>query len=826
MHKLEGVRLFTSALYSSLKGLCVMALWGLGLFIYSRSLFLEKSPIKEHNADTLPAVYRKGVVLVMDGVRADAIHKVSSDRQNKYHSNFSVLDRIPVQDIFKAVSIADLPTGTAMRILSTFSGIPTTLLSAQRSFKNQSSEVDNFISQLQRCGRSFVFYGDETWTYLFPEIKSNIGEIYHPYGLIPFSEEKRLIKAALEAQNTHDLVIIHLISPDSYGHVHGTDSAEVQKALLMINGFIGDLYDTLTDQSFIAVLSDHGVNDDGSHGGTSLKEKAASFLFIAKDINSQNVEAHNEKREQNKKSDEIPVEKKTADESVFPEHSSTSRRKTQTSNNRENTASGADSRNGKKYLDRAVYKEYSEEIKQLNISEDVNIISQNDILPTLCAFTGLAVPYNSSGSLIPQLFCEEKHKDVYKWEIARQKKALSYLLNKKEYLPAMEEKSSSLSTINESLGNEIHSLFHSSSVAGMAAGVVIVAAGILLHLVVFRVQIISLFLAISVFAMFMIAHSVYSIIHEDIISLFVCLGFSWPMWSPWMVVMLPLMTLLAGEFPLHSVDRFTFIRWIKKLPARYTYLIFEKVFFFSSIACFVRYWILPPLIRKKSQNVATAGTLLFAVSQFFSSGAVHITRSAILCLYPTLLPLLLYTPVSACMFLYVFCPIVNKSISCIKYPAQQGCFLFFLIKIMFFVTGHNHALSSINWEAAFLFSKKSIPVLSGALVASDLLLPFAYIGYALGRENVQTLHVIVFLQAVCVVLGCVINFWFLGQSLMWFIFTGRTVFECFFLIMFSLFQTALSAYPSASSKIDSTASFIKIGRMGSTLEEKSKGLKE
>ncbi|KAI5147410.1 GPI ethanolamine phosphate transferase 3 subunit O [Nematocida ausubeli] len=725
---------YSELAYTALSPIIVLGLSVIGLVIYSKSLFLEKTPITKQNKESLPGVYKKGVIFVMDGVRADAIHAVIPEKATLYHNNFSVLERIPKKDIFKAVSIADLPTGTAMRILSTFSGIPTTLLSAQRSFNKQSSNVDNFISQLQLHQKSFIFYGDETWTYLFPEITPNIGESYHPYGLIPFSEEERIIDSALLAYEKHDYLIIHMISPDSYGHVHGTNSKEVKKALQIMNNALSRLYDTMTDDSFIAVLSDHGVNNDGSHGGSSIQEKASSFIFIARDISERTTTASQE---------------------------------------------------------RLIQRKYEGELSSLFISEPVNIISQNDILPTLCGLIGLGVPYNSSGIILPVI--PEERKDIYAQEHERQKRTLFEFYGKK-YLETYLNKLSKVPEKyrNEMMADHIHRIFHKSSKLGMIIGLLFMGLGLLFQVISIPGNVLCISFVASILAIFMVAHSVYSIIHEDIISLFMCIFLSWQsLWSVFVLVALPVVSFTAGEFPLHAMDRFWIIHWIKKIPSRYPVPLLEKGLLLSSLLCLGVRFISP---KSAVRNLKEAGSVLFAVSQIFSLGIPHISRSILLFLAPEILPVLLYAPYPALAFIYIFCPIIKKCAVAEMGQLQKGCFLFFLIKIMFFVTGHNHALSSINWEAAFLFSRKSIPGVSAIFVGLDLLMPFIYTVYTVGKDCRKAVSVIVLLQGICAVLGCAVNFWFLGQSLMWFIFTGRTVFESFFFISFLAVQSLLTIW--------------------------------
>ncbi|KAI5185421.1 GPI ethanolamine phosphate transferase 3 subunit O [Nematocida homosporus] len=696
--------------------------------------------------------YKKGLIMVIDGVRADAIHKTM--KATRYHNNFRSLEQIAPEDLYKAVSIADLPTGTAMRILSTFSGVTTTLLSAQKSFSQQACSADNLVQQLVAQKKRSAFFGDETWTYLFPEIKEFVKETYHPYGLVEFSTEERLMKAAEEALVDHEVVILHLISPDSYGHLYGTDSLEVQKALVLIDQFIERVYRNLDDETLVAVLSDHGVNDDGSHGGTSFLEKAASLVLIGKDIRRYGIDVS---------------------------HSS-----------------------------RVIVQKNEEEVKQLHLAEPAAIVSQNDILPTICALLGLPTPYNSPGTLIPEVLSPERYTELYEMEIERKRLALHYLgcsavvtttRHTREAMPVPAH-GGALVYENDALGRQIHALFHGSSVLGMVAALGVLLAGTWLLASMFLVQWWHYAVLFSMAGIVLVGHSVFAVIHEDVISLVwcellgtLCLGFDWA--SVGLVL-----GLVVGKFPLHDVDRFWWIKWVKKVPER------EKIAWLGAIMYICAGVSLGVLVVLRGLRLAgneraskhqasrlVTGPLMdvfLALGKFFSDGVLCRGAWVFSLIRPASIVALLYSPGSAIFFRLVFTEYLARLVTVRGSSVAKGCAAFFLLKLMFFCTGHNHSLSTINWEAAFLFTTKACPGVSSSLVVGDLLLPYVYVSIRLGRKDLAAFRVLLLLQAACFITCSAINLWFLGQSLLWFIFAGRTIFEGVFFLFLAASHVLLS----------------------------------
>ncbi|KAI5192979.1 GPI ethanolamine phosphate transferase 3 subunit O [Nematocida sp. AWRm77] len=747
-----------------LKGIfsiCACLFFIAGVCVYFRSLFVERTPLCDTNKEAGAPICAKMLVLVADGVRPDAVFP-AIEGPAQYHGNLPFLESLEKTNTGRTyAAIADLPTGTAMRVYSIFSGVPTTLLSAQRSFIAGACMGDHFVSQVLSSGKSAAFFGDSTWAQLFPQVETLPGKKSSPYGLVSAEDEESLTRGALHALKEKDVVIVHLISPDSCGHVFGVDSKQVKETLQRINSFLEEAQKELQaqhanagTQSAIVVLSDHGVNDDGSHGGASVKERSAIFCVTfphAKTLSDARAEENTE--------DVRGAH--LAGESVRAED-----------------IQGAFNLDPLRFSSR-------------------NVVSQNDILPTLCTLLGIPTPLNSSGSPIPELL-PASHAEKIKMllqESARKRKVLHKYGKHTEHADSSSNAKSPISSLYKEdllLGRLVHGLFHSHSMLGMALGILLVSAGVLCLLCTARLSVLCPFFAVSVGLIFLVAHSMYAVIHEDVISaagalagLFLCFGAPRRPAEMACAAML-LFALCVGRFPLHEMDRFRWIAWMPKLPALPEAGLFGRVCMCGgAISAWSgrSWWALAFLCLGRSLCGHPSRALLLSVPAL-----------------PASLLLLWYSAGTVLFLLGGFCPLVRALAKEKAAKDKQSvgnmhsaCALFFLLKLSFFATGHNHNLSTINWEAAFALSKQPILGVSPALVLSDLLFPLVFAAWTLGAQNTDILGGVLALQGICVVLGCAVNFWFLGHSLLWFVFSGRTIFESIFLLVLAVFYTGACA---------------------------------
>ena len=53
---------------------------------------------------------------------------------------------------------------------------------------------------------------------------------------------------------------------------------------------IRKIYSSLNENDLLVILSDHGMANEGGHGGSSQMETLTPAIFISKSINKQNID--------------------------------------------------------------------------------------------------------------------------------------------------------------------------------------------------------------------------------------------------------------------------------------------------------------------------------------------------------------------------------------------------------------------------------------------------------------------------------------------------------------------------------------------------------
>lgn len=80
-----------------------------------------------------------------------------------------------------------------------------------------------------------------------------------------------------------DFLLIHPMNIDDMGHKHGLDSRQYRNSARMADGYLSHYLDTwLTEGYQVLITSDHGMNNDLSHGGILREERDVPLFVIGK----------------------------------------------------------------------------------------------------------------------------------------------------------------------------------------------------------------------------------------------------------------------------------------------------------------------------------------------------------------------------------------------------------------------------------------------------------------------------------------------------------------------------------------------------------------
>lgn len=227
--------------------------------------------------------YDSVIYIVLDALRYDYIQDRAKNSSHFLHNKMSKYNSI--KDKFEALSVCGIPTSTTCRVTGLLTGTPSNFLEGIKTFLKSSLDIDNMVNQMyDKYKGSVSFFGDATWLNLCPILKK-----CHTYAIDPYSKkdliinEENAITALKKRVNIDKAILCHLISLDSLGHIHRTTShPELKDSLERFDNMINDVFTKMGDNTLLVLTSDHGVTDEGEHGGVSTHEMSSFVSFISK----------------------------------------------------------------------------------------------------------------------------------------------------------------------------------------------------------------------------------------------------------------------------------------------------------------------------------------------------------------------------------------------------------------------------------------------------------------------------------------------------------------------------------------------------------------
>ncbi|KAF9916017.1 mannose-ethanolamine phosphotransferase gpi13 [Lobosporangium transversale] len=316
-----------------------------------------------------PQQYKKAVIIVIDALRFDFVvphHELhENDQREPYYINklpaiHNLLQKQPDNTlVFQFV--ADPPTTTLQRLKALTTGTLPTIIDAGSNFASSALKEDNWLSQFEASrGRDrILFMGDDTWTGLFPQVLTvNNSHAFPSFDTHDLDTlDNGVMKAlgpALEDTTKWDLLIAHFLGVDHCGHTYGPDDPHMEIKLTQMNEQIEKVIQSISDDTLVVIMGDHGMNGHGDHGGDSDDEVEAGLVIYSKRklVNNRGL-----------------LDKFSLGKDIL--------------------------QYSKKPVGGRVYR----------------TVTQIDLVPTLSLLLGLPIPFNNLGAVIPELFLSAKNPD-------------------------------------------------------------------------------------------------------------------------------------------------------------------------------------------------------------------------------------------------------------------------------------------------------------------------------------------------------------------------------------------------------------------------------
>lgn len=278
--------------------LVALGLFSAGFFEFPSS---SKSSKSEGPTTVVPAQFDRLVFILIDALRSDFVYGPNS--------GFEFVNDLLKDDPEHAlgfVAMARAPTVTMPRLKALTAGSPPIFLDLILNFdetgiaSSSSSDAlgcgdsgftqDTWIRGLKKAGRKVVFYGDDTWLRLFPgcfDEHHGVSSFFvQDYTHVDNQVTERLVPRIQDSD--WDALILHYLGVDHIGHVDGAYSRLMKPKQQEMDGIIKMVYEKLkvkdaeeNRSSLIVVLGDHGMADNGNHGGSSEPEVSTAAVVLS-----------------------------------------------------------------------------------------------------------------------------------------------------------------------------------------------------------------------------------------------------------------------------------------------------------------------------------------------------------------------------------------------------------------------------------------------------------------------------------------------------------------------------------------------------------------
>lgn len=244
-------------------------------------------------------LFEKVVLVVIDALGAEFIPAIEKQNEAPGHNDSgerrahmpfleeSILHNRAMAFIAKAAT----PTVTMPRIKALLSG---TIPSFADIIYNLAADVSNFeddnILRIARAhNKTLVFYGDDTWLSLFNKSmfkrsQETLSFFASDYTTVDTNVTERAIPETETTNIDWDYLILHYLGLDHIGHVFGSNKHDlIFTKLLEMDRVIKKIFDNMSSKdhkTLIIVCGDHGMSEEGNHGGDGYLEANTAMVFL------------------------------------------------------------------------------------------------------------------------------------------------------------------------------------------------------------------------------------------------------------------------------------------------------------------------------------------------------------------------------------------------------------------------------------------------------------------------------------------------------------------------------------------------------------------
>ncbi|CAG8491105.1 2409_t:CDS:10 [Acaulospora morrowiae] len=235
------------------------------------------------------------VFMLVDALRSDFIFGENSGMEfvksligNRYAIPYTAIASAPTVTLPR---IKALTTGTVPNFLDAVLNI------AESDTSSSLARQDNWLIQLKNSrNKTISFFGDDTWIKLFPGVFNITDGTTSFFASDTVEVDLNVTRNVIPQLSSPewDVLIFHYLGLDHVGHSSGPHSPLMFPKQQEMDDVAKTIFETIVKQDDIRIkqdenakptlfvlCGDHGMNEVGNHGGSSVGEVTTAFVFMS-----------------------------------------------------------------------------------------------------------------------------------------------------------------------------------------------------------------------------------------------------------------------------------------------------------------------------------------------------------------------------------------------------------------------------------------------------------------------------------------------------------------------------------------------------------------
>ncbi|CAK67327.1 unnamed protein product (macronuclear) [Paramecium tetraurelia] len=257
-------------------GILLLELFALSLFLMGyfqvKTTFEDINEVESSNDKPM-----KIILLLVDALRIDLF----ANKNFTFYQNMKE-NQEEYQILYYGIS--STPTATQLNLQSITTGNFPAFIDFGSNMAAQELKEDNVIYSMKRNNKKLALLGDDTWFHMFPK-SFDYKFVSESFDVRDLDSDDNIIINNIEdliKENKYDFIVGHLLGIDHSGHSYNDSNQALWNKQQQYSDLLYKIYNQMDNQTILFVVGDHGMSQDGNHGGDSPYEVSSTIYAINK----------------------------------------------------------------------------------------------------------------------------------------------------------------------------------------------------------------------------------------------------------------------------------------------------------------------------------------------------------------------------------------------------------------------------------------------------------------------------------------------------------------------------------------------------------------